>query len=248
MTTHQEVAPDSILSVIGSLTPFSDFNQSPRNVYQCQVKFLLHTGTGPHAQVHTHACIHLRTHTPTHACMHSHTHALTHPRTHACTHTHTHARARTRTHAHTCTSEITYARTRTHVSLDLCTTHCTRQVIDVYAVAQSFLYKSTTSQAAELTELTTTQICCYVVARDKLGCTVVTSWQFQSEAITKRIVDCDVTLFRPNNISLYYGFGSPNTGCTVGTSQESSWPIFLPVVMLHYELVRWVKIHVSAKW
>ena len=29
-----------MLSVIASLTPFSDFNQSPRNMYQCQVKKL----------------------------------------------------------------------------------------------------------------------------------------------------------------------------------------------------------------
>lgn len=32
-----EVTEDGILSVAGSLTPFSDFNQSPRNMYQCQV-------------------------------------------------------------------------------------------------------------------------------------------------------------------------------------------------------------------
>jgi DNA-directed RNA polymerase I subunit RPA2 len=37
LTTHQEFAPTNILSVIANLTPFSDFNQSPRNMYQCQM-------------------------------------------------------------------------------------------------------------------------------------------------------------------------------------------------------------------
>lgn len=36
-TTHQEVKPTHILSVVANLTPFSDFNQSPRNMYQCQM-------------------------------------------------------------------------------------------------------------------------------------------------------------------------------------------------------------------
>eukprot|EP01080_Neovahlkampfia_damariscottae_P002872 gene2872-4715_t len=36
-TTHKEISPTSILSYLGNLTPFSDFNQSPRNVYQCQM-------------------------------------------------------------------------------------------------------------------------------------------------------------------------------------------------------------------
>lgn len=36
-TTHQEIAPTHMLSVIANLTPFSDFNQSPRNMYQCQM-------------------------------------------------------------------------------------------------------------------------------------------------------------------------------------------------------------------
>jgi len=36
-TTHMEVSPATMLSNIGSLTPFSDFNQSPRNIYQCQM-------------------------------------------------------------------------------------------------------------------------------------------------------------------------------------------------------------------
>ena len=37
ITTHLECSPTSMLSYIASLTPFSDFNQSPRNMYQCQV-------------------------------------------------------------------------------------------------------------------------------------------------------------------------------------------------------------------
>ena len=37
LTTHQEVNQHSILSAVASLTPFSDHNQSPRNMYQCQM-------------------------------------------------------------------------------------------------------------------------------------------------------------------------------------------------------------------
>src|SRR3954467_10158594 len=37
VTTHQELAPTNILSILANLTPFSDYNQSPRNMYQCQV-------------------------------------------------------------------------------------------------------------------------------------------------------------------------------------------------------------------
>ncbi|KAJ3364773.1 hypothetical protein GGF31_008919 [Allomyces arbusculus] len=37
VTTHMELDPTSILSVVANLTPFSDFNQSPRNMYQCQM-------------------------------------------------------------------------------------------------------------------------------------------------------------------------------------------------------------------
>ena len=37
VTTHLELAPTSVLSVLANLTPFSDFNQSPRNMYQCQM-------------------------------------------------------------------------------------------------------------------------------------------------------------------------------------------------------------------
>jgi DNA-directed RNA polymerase I subunit RPA2 len=36
-TTHLELAPTTMLSHIASLTPFSDYNQSPRNMYQCQM-------------------------------------------------------------------------------------------------------------------------------------------------------------------------------------------------------------------
>ncbi|WFD30693.1 DNA-directed RNA polymerase [Malassezia sp. CBS 17886] len=36
-STHVEEAPTNVLSVVASLTPFSDFNQSPRNMYQCQM-------------------------------------------------------------------------------------------------------------------------------------------------------------------------------------------------------------------
>ena len=35
--THVEYLPTNILSILANLTPFSDFNQSPRNMYQCQM-------------------------------------------------------------------------------------------------------------------------------------------------------------------------------------------------------------------
>jgi len=35
--SHAEVAPTAMLSVVASTTPFSDHNQSPRNMYQCQM-------------------------------------------------------------------------------------------------------------------------------------------------------------------------------------------------------------------
>ena len=35
--SHCEIDPTRMLSVIASQTPFSDFNQSPRNMYQCQM-------------------------------------------------------------------------------------------------------------------------------------------------------------------------------------------------------------------
>ncbi|CAM0136547.1 DNA-directed RNA polymerase I subunit rpa2 [Umbelopsis sp. WA50703] len=37
VSTHQEFTPTNMLSVIANMTPFSDFNQSPRNMYQCQM-------------------------------------------------------------------------------------------------------------------------------------------------------------------------------------------------------------------
>lgn len=35
--THEEIHPTAILSVVANLTPYSDHNQSPRNMYQCQM-------------------------------------------------------------------------------------------------------------------------------------------------------------------------------------------------------------------
>ncbi|XP_060043317.1 DNA-directed RNA polymerase I subunit RPA2 isoform X2 [Erinaceus europaeus] len=37
ISTHQELFPHSMLSVIANFIPFSDHNQSPRNMYQCQM-------------------------------------------------------------------------------------------------------------------------------------------------------------------------------------------------------------------
>ncbi|KAI9886360.1 MAG: DNA-directed RNA polymerase I subunit RPA2 [Watsoniomyces obsoletus] len=36
-STHVEYDPINILSIVANMTPFSDFNQSPRNMYQCQM-------------------------------------------------------------------------------------------------------------------------------------------------------------------------------------------------------------------
>lgn len=36
--THEEIHPTGMLSVVANLTPWSDHNQSPRNMYQCQVQ------------------------------------------------------------------------------------------------------------------------------------------------------------------------------------------------------------------
>jgi DNA-directed RNA polymerase I subunit RPA2 len=36
-STHVELDPTNILSIVANLTPFSDFNPSPRNMYQCQM-------------------------------------------------------------------------------------------------------------------------------------------------------------------------------------------------------------------
>ena len=51
ISTHVEVSPTSILSVIANITPFSDFNQSPRNMYQCQMG-KQSMGTPAHALPH----------------------------------------------------------------------------------------------------------------------------------------------------------------------------------------------------
>mmetsp|Transcript_19854 Transcript_19854/g.14295 ORF Transcript_19854/g.14295 Transcript_19854/m.14295 type:complete len:142 (+) Transcript_19854:1788-2213(+) len=34
-STHQEIDPINMLSIIASTIPFADYNQSPRNMYQC---------------------------------------------------------------------------------------------------------------------------------------------------------------------------------------------------------------------
>ncbi|KAJ1331189.1 DNA-directed RNA polymerase I subunit RPA2 [Microdochium nivale] len=36
-STHVELDPTNMLSILANMTPFSDFNQSPRNMYQCQM-------------------------------------------------------------------------------------------------------------------------------------------------------------------------------------------------------------------
>lgn len=36
-STHVEYSPTHILSILANMTPFSNFNQSPRNMYQCQM-------------------------------------------------------------------------------------------------------------------------------------------------------------------------------------------------------------------
>lgn len=36
-STHVEFDPTNILSILANMTPFSEFNQSPRNMYQCQM-------------------------------------------------------------------------------------------------------------------------------------------------------------------------------------------------------------------
>ncbi|XP_068597291.1 DNA-directed RNA polymerase I subunit RPA2 [Brachionichthys hirsutus] len=50
VTTHQELFPHSMLSVVANFIPYSDHNQSPRNMYQCQMSkqtmgFPLHSFT-----------------------------------------------------------------------------------------------------------------------------------------------------------------------------------------------------------
>lgn len=36
-TTHQELSPLTMLSTVATLIPFPDHNQSPRNMYECQM-------------------------------------------------------------------------------------------------------------------------------------------------------------------------------------------------------------------
>lgn len=38
VSTHVEHNPTNFLSILANMTPFSDFNQSPRNIYQCQAR------------------------------------------------------------------------------------------------------------------------------------------------------------------------------------------------------------------
>lgn len=37
VTMHQEIHPCALFSFAGNLIPFPDHNQSPRNIYQCQM-------------------------------------------------------------------------------------------------------------------------------------------------------------------------------------------------------------------
>lgn len=50
-TLYREEAPTNVLSVIANMTPFCDFNQSPRNMYQCQMG-KQSMGTPAHALPH----------------------------------------------------------------------------------------------------------------------------------------------------------------------------------------------------
>ena len=43
--THEEIHPTGILSVVANLTPWSNHNQSPRNMYQCQVDSAMSNST-----------------------------------------------------------------------------------------------------------------------------------------------------------------------------------------------------------
>ena len=51
LTKFVEIAPTNILSVVANLIPFPDFNQSPRNMYQCQMA-KQSIGTPAHAFKH----------------------------------------------------------------------------------------------------------------------------------------------------------------------------------------------------
>ena len=61
--THCELAPTAIFSIVASLTPFCDFNQSPRNMYQCQMGKQT-MGTPYHAFPHRVDTKTYRIHTP----------------------------------------------------------------------------------------------------------------------------------------------------------------------------------------
>ena len=39
VTTHRKISPMNMLSVVASLTPYSDCNQSPRNMLSCSFFF-----------------------------------------------------------------------------------------------------------------------------------------------------------------------------------------------------------------
>ena len=63
--THRELDPTNVLSLVASMTPFSDMNQSPRNMYQCKRENHRSLSLSTHTHAHTHARTH--THTYTHA-------------------------------------------------------------------------------------------------------------------------------------------------------------------------------------
>lgn len=44
LATHEEIDPTGMISVVANLTPWSDHNQSPRNMYQCQVITIIFNG------------------------------------------------------------------------------------------------------------------------------------------------------------------------------------------------------------
>lgn len=61
VTTHQELFPHSMLSVVANFIPYSDHNQSPRNMYQCQMgecrqTEALSSGTPPPSLAPSHSC------------------------------------------------------------------------------------------------------------------------------------------------------------------------------------------------
>lgn len=62
-TSHVELAATNIFSLVSSLTPFCDFNQSPRNMYQCQMGKQT-MGTPYHAHPHRVDTKVYRLHTP----------------------------------------------------------------------------------------------------------------------------------------------------------------------------------------